>query len=188
MSRLGRKPLQIPEKVKAEFKEHVLEVTGPLGKMAQPVDSRLGIKIDKGQVLVESLGETREHNMLHGLIRGLIKNALFGVSQGYKKDLEIQGLGFKAAVEGKSIILQLGYSHPINFPIPEGIKVGIEKQTQISISGVDKSLVGETAARIRGLKPPEPYKGTGVRYVGEHIIKKVGKAAAGAAAPVAAKK
>jgi large subunit ribosomal protein L6 len=181
MSRLGKKPLPIPEKVKVEFKNHVLEITGPLGKLVQPIDPRLTITLSKTEILVEALADTREHNMLHGLYRGLVKNTLEGVTQGFKKDLEIHGLGFKAAAEGKNINLQLGYSHPISFPVPDGIKITIDKQTLLSISGLDKALVGETAARIRALKKPEPYKGTGVRYVGEHLIKKVGKTAAGAA-------
>lgn len=181
MSRLGKKPLPIPEKVKVEFKNGILEVQGPSGKMSQPIDSRLTIKVQKDSVLIEALGDSREHNMLHGLTRGLVKNALHGVSVGFKKDLEIQGLGFKAALEGKTLTMVLGYSHPVVFTVPEGIKVTIEKQTLLSVMGVNKEQVGEVAARIRAQKPPEPYKGTGVRYVGEHIIRKVGKAAAGSA-------
>jgi large subunit ribosomal protein L6 len=181
MSRLGKKPLLIPEKVKADFKNHVLEITGPLGKLSLPIDQRLNVKLDKGQILVEALGNSREHNMLHGLSRGLIKNGLEGVSQGFKKDLEIQGLGFKAALEGKNVNFQLGYSHPISFPVPDGIKITVDKQTLLSVSGVNKEQVGEVAARIRALKKPEPYKGTGIRYAGEHLIRKEGKTAAGAA-------
>jgi large subunit ribosomal protein L6 len=181
MSRLGKKPIPVPDKVKVEFKDHVLEIAGPLGKIAQPIDRRLNVKVDKGQVLVEALGTSREHNMLHGLFRGLVKNGFQGVALGFKKDLEIQGLGFKAALDGKNVVFQLGYSHPISFPVPEGIKIAIEKQTLVSVSGVNKEQVGEVAARIRALKKPEPYKGTGIRYVGEHLIRKVGKTAAGAA-------
>lgn len=188
MSRLGNKSLPIPEKVKVEFKNHVLEITGPLGKISQNIPAQLNVKTDKNEVLIIAGDETREINMLHGLIRGLVKNALNGVTHGFKKDLEIHGLGFKANAEGKDVVFQIGYSHPIHFPVPEGIKISIEKQTLVSVSGVDKGLVGEVASSIRALKPPEPYKGTGIRYVGEHIIKKVGKTAAGAAAPVGATK
>jgi large subunit ribosomal protein L6 len=184
MSRLGKKPIPTPEKVKVEFKSQVLEITGPLGKYSQPVPTQLGVKVEKDHVLLTASNESREVNMLHGLIRGLVKNAFIGVTHGFKKDLEIHGLGFKANVEGKNAVFQIGYSHPIQFPIPEGIKIVIEKQTLVSVTGVDKALVGEVASRIRSLKPPEPYKGTGIRYTGEHIIKKVGKTAAGAAAPV----
>jgi large subunit ribosomal protein L6 len=188
MSRLGMKSLPIPGKVKVEFKNHVLEIVGPLGKISQDIPEQLSVKIDKNEVLVVASGETREINMLHGLIRGLVKNALDGVTHGFKKDLEIHGLGFKANPEGKDVIFQIGYSHPIRYPVPEGIKITIDKQTLISVSGVNKGLVGEVASNIRALKPPEPYKGTGIRYTGEHIIKKVGKTAAGAAAPVGATK
>lgn len=181
MSRLGKKPLPIPEKVKVELKNDNLEISGPMGKIAQPIPSQLSVKLGNNQVLVEAKNTARETDMLHGLTRGLIKNALQGVVQGFKKDLEVQGLGYRAALEGKNLNLSLGFSHPVVFPIPEGIKVTVDKQTLISVSGVDKGLVGEVAARLHALRPPEPYKGTGIRYVGEHIIKKVGKAAAGAA-------
>ena len=181
MSRLGSKPVSIPEKVKVQFTNGVLDVQGPLGSLKQPISDRLSVKIDKNAVLIEALGSTREHNMLHGLTSGLVKNALEGVSAGFKKNLEIQGLGFKAALEGKNLVMTLGYSHPVIFPVPDGIKVVIDKQTLISVTGVSKELVGEVAARIRAQKKPEPYKGTGVRYAGEHIIRKAGKAAAGSA-------
>jgi large subunit ribosomal protein L6 len=179
MSRLGKKPLAIPDKVKVECRKNVLEITGPLGKIQQVIPHDLTAKIDKGSVTIEGDDSRRDVNMLHGLIRGLVKNAFEGVTQGFKKDLEIQGLGYKANVEGKNVIFQIGFSHQINFPIPEGVKITIEKQTMISVTGVDKSVVGEVAASIRALKKPEPYKGTGIRYVGEHIIRKAGKAAAG---------
>ena len=188
MSRLGKKSLPIPEKVKVTFKDHTLEIVGPLGKISQVIPRQLGVKTENNQVLVVALDESKETNMLHGLFRGLVKNDLHGVTLGFKKDLEIQGLGFKANVEGKNVVFQIGYSHHIHFPIPEGIKIVIDKQTLLSVAGVDKGLVGEVASSIRALKPPEPYKGTGIRYVGEHIIKKVGKTAAGAAAPVGATK
>jgi large subunit ribosomal protein L6 len=185
MSRLGKKPLPIPEKVKVEFKNHVLEIAGPLGKRSQEIPAQLDVKIDKNELLLLVGDQTRETNMLHGLFRGLVKNDLDGVTHGFKKDLEIHGLGFKANPEGQNVVVfQIGYSHPIHFPIPVGIKITIDKQTLVSVSGVDKRLVGEVASSIRALKPPEPYKGTGIRYAGEHIIKKVGKTAAGAAAPV----
>lgn len=181
MSRLGKKPLPIPEKVKVEVKNNALDVTGPLGKLTQPLNERVTVKVENNQVLVGVKSASREDNMLHGLFRGLVKNALIGVTTGFKKDLEIQGLGFKAALEGKKLNLNVGFSHPVHFPIPDGIKVTVEKMTLISVSGVDKALVGEVAASMRAIRPPEPYKGTGIRYVGEHIIRKEGKAAAGAA-------
>ena len=187
MSRLGKKALQIPDKVKVEFKNHLLEITGPIGKLVQPIDERLNVKIANNQVQVEIKGDSKEENRLHGLTRGLVKNALIGASQGFKKDLEVQGLGYKVALEGKNLVMQLGFSHPVKFAVPDGIKVLIDKQTMISLSGADKALVGEIAASIRSIRPPEPYKGTGIRYVGEHIIRKEGKTAAGAAGAVGGK-
>ena len=187
MSRLGKKPLPIPDKIKAEFKNQIFEVVGPNGKISQNIPELIEVKVEKSEVLIVARDASREANMLQGLIRGMVKNSFTGVTEGFKKDLEIHGLGFKANAEGKNVHFQIGYSHPIDFPIPEGIKINIEKQTLVSVSGVDKALVGEVAASIRALKPPEPYKGTGIRYTGEHIIKKVGKTAAGAAAPVGGK-
>jgi large subunit ribosomal protein L6 len=178
MTRLGVKPLPIPEKVKVEFKNHMLEFTGPLGKYVEPINQVLSVKIANNEVLVVANSDSREVDMIHGLTRGLVKNALIGVTHGYKKDLEVQGLGFKSAFEGKNLVLQLGFSHPVVFPIPEGIKISIDKPNVVSVIGVSKYLVGETSARIRAVCPPEPYKGTGIRYAGEHIIRKAGKAAA----------
>lgn len=180
MSRLGKKPLQIPEKVKVEFKDHTLKITGPLGTLVQPVPDSIDVKVEDKQILFKGKDSTRENKMLHGLTRGLAKNNFEGVVSGFKKELEIQGLGYKAALEGKNLNLQLGFSHPVNVTIPEGIKIEVEKQTRISISGKDKMLVGKLASHIRSFRPPEPYKGTGIKYVGEHIIRKAGKAAAGA--------
>ena len=182
MSRLGKKPLTIPEKVKVEFKNGILELTGPLGKHALPVDNRVSVKIEGNSISFSISDETRESNMMHGLIRGLAKNALEGVVTGFKKNLEIQGLGFKANVEGKNINMTLGFSHPVSVLIPEGLKVTVEKNTLLAITGIDKALVGEFAASVRAIKKPEPYKGTGIRYAGEHIIKKAGKSAAVGAA------
>ena len=182
MSRLGKKPLMIPDKVKVEFKNGILEITGPLGKLLQPVDKRVSAKIEGNNIAFSISDETRESNMLHGLTRGLMKNALDGVVKGFRKDLEIQGLGFKANVEGQNINMTLGFSHGVSVPIPEGLKVAVEKNTLVAITGVDKALVGEFAASLRAIKKPEPYKGTGIRYAGEHIIKKAGKSAAVGAA------
>ncbi|MCA6072782.1 MAG: 50S ribosomal protein L6 [Endomicrobium sp.] len=183
MSRLGKKPVRVSEKVKAEFKNGVLEVTGPGGKLSQTIDNRMGIKIDKDGILVEALGESREHNMLHGLIRGLVVNMVEGVTKGFKKELEAIGLGYKANIEGgKKLILAVGFSHLVNLQIPSTVKVTValtpDKNTLIVVTGTDKYEVGAFAARIRAVKPPEPYKGFGIRYLGEKIIRKAGKAAA----------
>ncbi len=184
MSRLGKKPVQLPEKVKAEFKNGVLEVTGPGGKLSQKIDRKIAVKVEKDTLLVESLGNSREHNMMHGLYRGLALNMVEGVTKGFKKELEVIGLGYKANIEGgKNLVLAVGFSHLVNIPIPSTVKVTAaltpDKNTLITVTGIDKYEVGAFAAKVRAVKPSEPYKGFGVKYVGEHIIRKAGKAAAG---------
>jgi large subunit ribosomal protein L6 len=184
MSRLGKKPVQIPEKVKAEFKNGLLEITGPGGKLSQAIDNKINIKIDEDSILVEALGQSREHNMFHGLTRGLIVNMVHGVTKGFKKELEAIGLGYKVNIEGgKKLVLAVGFSHLVNLAIPSTIKVTAaltpDKNTLITVTGIDKYEVGAFAAKIRAVKPPEPYKGFGIRYLGEKIIRKAGKAAAG---------
>jgi large subunit ribosomal protein L6 len=184
MSRLGKKPVQIPDKVKAEFKNGLLEITGPGGKLSQSIDNKISIKIDKDNIFVEAFGKSREHNMFHGLTRGLIVNMIEGVTKGFKKELEAVGLGYKANIEGgKKLVLAVGFSHLVNLDIPLTIKVVTaltpDKNTLITVTGIDKYEVGAFAAKIRAVKPPEPYKGFGIRYLGEKIIRKAGKAAAG---------
>jgi len=181
MSRLGKKPIKVTDKVKAEFKDNSLEVSGPAGKLAIKVPKLLDVKVENGNIMLSQILKSKEASQIQGLMRGIILNAMEGVTKGFKKDLEIHGLGFKALAEGKNLVLNVGFSHVVSFAIPEGIKIAIDKQTLLSVSGIDKNLVGETAARIRHVRPPEPYQGTGIRYAGEHIIRKAGKAAAGAA-------
>jgi large subunit ribosomal protein L6 len=183
MSRIGKSPIAIPDKVKIDVKPGFVEVAGPLGKLTQKLPPHTRAKIDNNQLIVELVGlDDVEGGSLHGLARSLVNNAVTGVTQGFKKDLEIVGLGYRAQATGDKLILQLGFAHPVDFKLPQGIKAVVDaKQVQISISGIDRYLVGEVAAQIRRLKKPEPYKGTGIRYAGEHIIKKAGKAAAGAA-------
>jgi large subunit ribosomal protein L6 len=182
MSRIGRKPITIPEKVKVEQKSGFIEITGPLGKIDQKIPKGISLKIDNNvATLVPDSATDDSLRSLHGLSRTLVQNAITGVVTGFKKDLEIQGLGYRAQIAGSKLTLALGFASPIEFMLPAGIKATVDpKQTLISISGVDAYLVGEVAARIRRLKKPEPYKGSGVRYVGERIIRKAGKAAAGA--------
>ncbi|MDR3071212.1 MAG: 50S ribosomal protein L6 [Endomicrobium sp.] len=185
MSRLGKKPVQMSEKVKAEFRNGVLEVEGPGGKLLQTiVNDKINIKINNGTILVEAMGCSREHNMLHGLTRGLVVNMVEGVSKGFKKELEVIGLGYKANIEnGVKLILFVGFSHSVNLQIPSTVKVTTavtpDKNTLITVTGIDKYEVGAFASKIRAVKPPEPYKGFGIRYLGEKIIRKAGKAAAG---------
>ncbi len=186
-------PIVIPDKVKVEPKGNVIEVSGPLGKLSQVIPAGITVKIEKNQALVEKTEAAGEKgSSLHGLARSLVNNAVIGVTHGFKKELEIVGLGYRAQVAGDKLTMTLGFAHPVVFKLPAGIKAAIDpKMTFVTISGSDAYLVGETAAQIRRLRKPEPYKGTGIKYVGEHIIRKAGKAAAGAAggaAPGGAKK
>jgi large subunit ribosomal protein L6 len=172
----------MPEKVKAEFSNGVLEIAGPKGKLLQVVDNKIHIKIDKDSILVEALGKSREHNMFHGLTRGLVVNMIKGVTVGFKKELEVIGLGYKISIEdGKKLVLAVGFSHLVNLSIPSTVKVTVtltsDKNNLITVTGIDKYEVGAFASKIRAVKPPEPYKGFGIRYLGEKIIKKAGKAA-----------
>lgn len=176
-------PIPIPDKVKVEPKGALIEVTGPLGKLVQAIPVGISVKVDKNQVILERTEQAGEKgSSLHGLARSLVNNAVIGVTHGFKKDLEIVGLGYRAQAAGDKLTLTLGFAHPVVVKLPPGIKVTIDpKMTLLSLSGIDAYLVGETAARIRRLRKPEPYKGSGIKYVGEHIIRKAGKAAAGAA-------
>jgi len=178
MSRIGKKPVAIPKDVKVEFKDNAVYVEGPKGKIDRPISSRITLEIKDGQVFLKRPTDTKLDKSLHGLYRALIINMIKGVTEGYKKELEIIGVGFKAQVTPKSLTMQLGFSHPVNFTIPEGIKIEAPKPTQIVVTGIDKEKVGEIAAEIRAVYPPEPYKGKGVRYAGEYVKKKIGKAQA----------
>ena len=175
MSRIGRMPIQLPKEVKVSWDPSRIEVIGPKGTLTCPLPRGIGVSVDGGMVLVQREREERTLRALHGLTRSLIANMVTGVTQGFEKKLEIVGVGFRADVQGNLLKLSLGFSHPVLFPIPEGIKVEVEKQTLITIKGIDKQLVGTIAAKLRSIKPPEPYKGKGIRYFGEKIRKKVGK-------------
>ncbi|MBI2091701.1 MAG: 50S ribosomal protein L6 [Deltaproteobacteria bacterium] len=177
MSRIGKKPVNIPEKVKVSFKDGTFEAKGPLGNLTLKVPEALSLELNDKAVNVKRSNDDRLTRSLHGLYRSLINNAVAGVATGYAKTLDIVGVGYKAEVKGKNLELALGFSHPVVFPIPEGIKFTVDKGVRVNISGADKQLVGETASRIRKIRSPEPYKGKGVRYADEIIKKKVGKAA-----------
>lgn len=177
MSRIGRKPVVIPEKVKVTLKDGNINVTGPLGTLNLALPAVISAELGDKVVNIKRANEERQTCALHGLYRSLVNNMVVGVSHGYTKILDIVGVGYKAELKGKNIDLALGFSHIITFPIPEGIKVVVDKGARITITGPDKHMVGETAARIRKLRPPEPYKGKGVRYSDEIVKKKVGKAA-----------
>jgi len=178
MSRLGNKTVAIPKDVKIEVKDGAVCVEGPKGKLARKLSGGISVEINAGILLVKRASNTKIDKSLHGLFRALIVNMIVGVTQGYLKELEIQGVGFKAAVAGDKLNMALGFSHPVNYIIPAGIKIETPKPTQIVIKGIDKELIGEVASEIRAFYPPEPYKGKGIRYVGEHVKKKVGKAQA----------
>lgn len=178
MSRIGIKPLAIPGDVKIEVKDGNISVEGPKGKLARLLSDRINLETKDNQLFLKRISDAKPDKALHGLYRALISNMIKGVTEGYVKELEIIGVGFRAQAQGSNLNMQLGFSHPVNFPIPEGIKIETPKQTQIVIRGIDKELVGKVASEIRAIYPPEPYKGKGIRYAGEYIKKKVGKAQA----------
>ncbi|PIP21079.1 MAG: 50S ribosomal protein L6 [Candidatus Omnitrophica bacterium CG23_combo_of_CG06-09_8_20_14_all_40_11] len=178
MSRIGRKPVVIPKDVKIEVKEGKVCIEGPKGNLTRPLSGRIVVEIKDNQLFLKRVSDTKLDKSLHGLYRALIFNMIKGVTEGYVKELEIIGVGFRAQVQGNNLNMQLGFSHPVNFPIPEGIKIETPKQTRIVVRGIDKEKVGEIASEIRAIYPPEPYKGKGVRYAGEYVKKKVGKAQA----------
>ncbi len=176
MSRIGRKPIPLPSGVKVAMQGSHIDVQGPKGKLSFPIPR--GISFEQKDGVLTALRETEDHRALHGLARALVANAVHGVTLGFKKDLDIVGVGYRAELKGKIVNFALGKSHPIEFPIPEGIVVTVEKQTHIVISGADKGQVGQVAADMRSLRPPDPYKQKGIRITGERLKKKAGKAGA----------
>ncbi len=175
MSRIGKLPIVIPPAVKVAVKGKNIRVEGPKGKLAWDLPKRTGLKVEDGKVLIHRDGDDAQAKALHGLSRALINNMVKGVSEGFVRKLEIHGVGFKAAVQGTVLNMNLGYSHPINYPIPAQIKITVEENTKLTVEGPDKQVVGVVASEIRSFYPPEPYKGKGVRYAGERIIRKEGK-------------
>lgn len=177
MSRIGKMPIPIPGAVKVAVQDGTVEVQGPKGKLTTPVPDGIACALESGVLHVKRADDLKQTKALHGLTRALLANAVKGVTEGYKKELDIVGVGYKAAVEGKKVVFNIGYSHPIELPIPDGVVVAVEKNTHVVVEGFDKQLVGQVAAKIRSFKKPDPYKGKGVMYTGEHIIRKAGKAA-----------
>jgi len=177
MSRVGRKPIAIPEKVKVTLQDQTLNIEGPQGKLFINLPTGVTVEVDPKQLLIKRENEQRDVKSKHGLVRALIANMVVGVTHGFKKELDITGVGYRAEVKGKDIHMTLGFSHSVAYPIPEGIKAIVEKQTHITLTGADKELIGRVASEIRNIKPPEPYKGKGVRYSQEKIRRKAGKAA-----------
>lgn len=179
MSRIGKRPIPIPSGVKVVWEVPFIIVTGPKGNLSQKVDGGVAVGVEKDQVLVHLPEDPKRGKALQGLTRTLIANMVKGVSQGFERMLEINGVGYRAEAQGNALNFNLGYSHPIRFPLPEGIKAEVERQTRITLRGVNKHLLGLTAAKIRSLRPPEPYGGKGIKYVEEVIHRKAGKTAAG---------
>lgn len=179
MSRIGKKIIPVPDKVKVSMKDDVFHAEGPLGKEQVKIHPMAKVAIDSKAVKIERQGDTGDDRRIQGLIRSLVANAVNGVVTGFKKELDINGVGYRAEVKGNALSLTLGFSHAVNYPIPSGIKVAVDKQTHLVVSGSNKDLVGRVSSEIRGFRPPEPYKGKGIKYADEHIIRKVGKAAGG---------
>jgi large subunit ribosomal protein L6 len=177
MSRIGKKPIEIPEGVTIDVGDGVVSVKGPRGELSQAVSPGMRIEQSNGTLTVERPSDRGQHRSLHGLTRSLIANMVEGVTNGYEKRLQIQGVGYRARLQGKALELAVGYSHPISIPPPDGIEFDVPQPTEVVVRGIDKQLVGEIAAQVRKQRPPEPYKGKGIRYVGEHVRRKVGKRA-----------
>ncbi len=175
MSRVGKYPVALPQGVTAEIKNHTVAVKGKLGTLSLDIPSEVEVKVEPGKVAVSKRHDTQRARVLWGTTRNNIKNMIQGVTEGFKKVLEIEGVGFKAQMQGKNLLLQIGFSHDVTFAPPEGITIKADKPTQLTISGFDKQKVGQVAAEIRGMKKPEPYKGKGIKYAGEHIRRKEGK-------------
>ena len=177
MSRIGKMPVAIPKGVEVNRDGNVLRVKGPKGELSNRIPPGLTVSIDGGEIRIARAGDQPRERAFHGLLRSLVANSVEGVTKGFSKDLEIVGVGYKAEVRGKAIVFSIGYSHPVNFPIPEGIAVALDaKAGKLSISGADRQQVGQTAAEIRKLRIPDPYKAKGIKYANEVIRRKVGKA------------
>lgn len=175
MSRVGKKPIPVPDKVKVSYTDRVVTVKGDKGTLTRTIHPKVDLKIDGGEIVVNPISSDRKSRALQGLTRTLVANMVNGVHNGFERVLEIHGIGYRCELSGNAISLTLGYSHPIQFNLPEGISATVEKNTIIKLSGIDKELLGHTAAAIRRLRPPEPYKGKGVKYAEEYIQRKAGK-------------
>jgi large subunit ribosomal protein L6 len=177
MSRIGKKPIPVPEGVKVAVEGALVKVEGPKGKLSHSVPRGLSVAVDSSEVKIERSSDHRTVRALHGLTRSLVANMVQGVKDGFQRKLEIVGIGYRAQLQGKNLQLALGYSHPVIFPLPEGVQAEVEKQVSITLRGADKALLGQTAAQLRALRKPDPYKGKGIKYAEEQIRRKVGKKA-----------
>jgi large subunit ribosomal protein L6 len=178
MSRIGRKPVPVPSGVKVEIEGTRVTVKGPNGELSRTLPAEISFSLEGDQVNVTRPSDQQRHRALHGLTRSLINNMVDGVTKGFSKKLEIQGVGYRAEATPQGVRVLVGYSHPVDYDAPEGIKLSVEGNNIVTVSGIDKELVGQVAAEIRKIRPPEPYKGKGIRYVGEHVRRKAGKAGA----------
>ena len=177
MSRIGKQPVPLPSGVEVAIEPELVRVKGPKGELHERVSPAMVVKQEDGQIVVQRPTDRGEHRALHGLTRSLIANMVEGVTQGFEKRLEIQGVGYRAQLQGRKLVLALGYSHPVEIDAPEGIDFEVPLPTRIVVRGISKQMVGEAAANIRKQRPPEPYKGKGIRYEGEYVARKVGKRA-----------
>jgi large subunit ribosomal protein L6 len=177
MSRIGRKPIPVPSGVEVEIAPGRVAVKGPKGRLEERISHDMNVALEDGQLLVSRPSDRSDHRALHGLTRSLVANMVTGVTDGFERRLEIQGVGYRAALRGADLEMQLGFSHPVSVPAPDGISFEVPAPTQIVVRGISKQQVGEIAAQIRKWRPPEPYKGKGIRYEGEHVQRKVGKRA-----------
>jgi large subunit ribosomal protein L6 len=177
MSRIGRKPITVPSGVEITIEPELVTVKGPKGELSERISRDMAVQQDGDTLTVERPTDRGEHRALHGLTRSLVANMVEGVTNGYVKALEIQGVGYRAALKGKNLELALGYSHPVSIDAPEGIEFEVPQPTRVVVRGISKQMVGEVAANIRKQRPPEPYKGKGIRYEGEYVARKVGKRA-----------
>jgi large subunit ribosomal protein L6 len=178
MSRIGKKPVTVPKGVTLQLQDHTVAVKGPKGELRRTLHEEMQLAFDKDQFTVARPTEDQKHKALHGLTRTLVQNMVEGVSKGFSKILEIQGVGYKAEAKPYGVNLIVGYSHPVKYEAPKGIKISVENNTTVRIEGADKELVGQVAAELRSVRPPEPYKGKGIRYVGEQVRRKAGKTGA----------
>jgi large subunit ribosomal protein L6 len=178
MSRIGKKPIVLPKGVSAQISDGAVEVKGPKGQLRQPLPPGITFELADGHLHAKTVREDKELAKFHGLGRSLVANAVHGVTEGFKKELDIVGVGYRAESKGKQVVFALGYSHPIVFDVPQGIEIAVSNQTHIVVTGVDRQLVGQVAADIRSMRKPDPYKQKGVRYTGEVLKKKVGKTGA----------
>ena len=175
MSRIGKKPIPLAKGVEARIEAGIVKVKGPKGELSQAIVDRVSVVVEDGNILVKRQGDDRRSRSFHGLMRSLIANMVAGVSDGFSKSLEVNGVGYRAEVSGKTLNMNLGFAHQVNCPIPEGIAIQVDKN-KITVQGIDKQLVGSVAAKIRGYRPVEPYKGKGIKYADEYVLRKAGKA------------